>query len=93
MGQPTGHVPQLGGSTDPVAAVASYGLVMTETVAAPAHETVWSLTNAVVPAACLHCDRRDSASPTGSTNRPRWTTWRSAAPWTRRRSTACCDCS
>ena len=32
----------------------SYGLVMTETVAAPAHETVWSLTNAVVPAACLH---------------------------------------
>jgi C-methyltransferase len=27
---------------------------MTETVAAPAHETVWALTNAVVPAACLH---------------------------------------
>jgi C-methyltransferase len=33
--------------------VASYGLVMAKTIAAPAHETVWSLTNAVVPACCL----------------------------------------
>lgn len=33
--------------------MASYGLVMTETIAAPAHETVWSVTNAVVPACCL----------------------------------------
>lgn len=33
--------------------MASYGLVMAETISAPAHEIVWSLTNAVVPARCL----------------------------------------
>jgi C-methyltransferase len=33
--------------------LAAYGLVVTKTIDAPAHETVWFLTNAVVPARCL----------------------------------------
>ena len=55
MGQPADWVPGLGGSTDLAAADRSYGALMTtDNVTTHPHETVWSITNAGVPASCLH---------------------------------------